>query len=59
MVPDLHSSKSGSQQFMELYNGLKTNFAVRAIWLQVTSPTLWSPSVLNNTQFITNIIATA
>ncbi|RCN25474.1 hypothetical protein ANCCAN_28813, partial [Ancylostoma caninum] len=39
MTPQLHSNKRGSQQFRELYEGLRNGkIQVRTVWVQVTSP---------------------
>ncbi|EYB83051.1 hypothetical protein Y032_0344g3083 [Ancylostoma ceylanicum] len=59
MTPSLTSTKTGAQQFLEMYEGLRTNFNVRTIWLQVTAPVKWEPSISKNIQFIDSIIQAA
>ncbi|KAK6733616.1 hypothetical protein RB195_017394 [Necator americanus] len=59
MTPLITSSKNGTQQFDELYNGLKKcNIVIRSVWIQVTSPVNWSyPGT--NINFINSIISRA
>ncbi|KHJ82949.1 hypothetical protein OESDEN_17356 [Oesophagostomum dentatum] len=35
MTPSLTSTKTGAQQFFEMYNSLRLNYNVKAIWIQV------------------------
>ncbi|WKX96053.1 hypothetical protein Q1695_012482 [Nippostrongylus brasiliensis] len=59
MSPNPSSTKTATQQFNEFYNGLKANFNVLAIWLQVTNPVLWSPTIQSNVDFINTIVSAA
>ncbi|EYC08345.1 hypothetical protein Y032_0066g3710 [Ancylostoma ceylanicum] len=60
MTPQIRSDKKGSQQFEELYEGLKEdNIKVKTVWLQVTSPIDWNPSSRKNIDFINDITKTA
>ncbi|RCN43407.1 hypothetical protein ANCCAN_10598 [Ancylostoma caninum] len=60
MTPQIRSSKRGSQQFRELYDGLRRgNIVVRTVWLQVTSPVNWGANNQANIYFLNDIIATA
>ncbi|KIH55997.1 hypothetical protein ANCDUO_13828 [Ancylostoma duodenale] len=60
MSPQIRSEKTGSEQFQELYEGLKENdIEVKTVWLQVTSPIDWNPSSKTNIKFINDITKTA
>ncbi|KHJ84997.1 hypothetical protein OESDEN_15282, partial [Oesophagostomum dentatum] len=60
MTPQPRSTKRGSQQFLELYQGLKNaNMQVNTIWLQVTSPINWDTNRQQNINFLNEIISTA
>ncbi|WKX96055.1 hypothetical protein Q1695_012483 [Nippostrongylus brasiliensis] len=59
MSPNPSSGKTAAQQFNEFYNGLTANFSVQAVWLQVTNPILWSPTIQNNVEFINAIVYAA
>ncbi|KHJ91477.1 hypothetical protein OESDEN_08656 [Oesophagostomum dentatum] len=60
MTPQPRSTKRGSQQFLELYQGLKSaNMQVNTIWLQVTSPINWDTNRQQNINFLNEIITTA
>ncbi|VDN34432.1 unnamed protein product [Cylicostephanus goldi] len=60
MTPLLRSMKRGSEQFRELYDGLRYgNIQLRTVWIQVTSPVNWGPNVQENINFINDIIMAA
>ncbi|RCN46693.1 hypothetical protein ANCCAN_07322 [Ancylostoma caninum] len=60
MTPQLHSNKRGSQQFRELYEGLRNaKIQVRTVWVQVTSPVNWGPNTQANIYFINDIVSMA
>ncbi|VDM81290.1 unnamed protein product [Strongylus vulgaris] len=59
MSPNPTSTKTGPEQLQELYTNLQANFNVKAIWIQVTSPVKWEPTVAKNIQFISSIIQAA
>ncbi|RCN34235.1 hypothetical protein ANCCAN_19924 [Ancylostoma caninum] len=55
-----YTSKNGTQQFDELYNGLKKcNVVIRSVWIQVTSPVNWNSSPAFNVNFLNSIISRA
>ncbi|CAJ0608360.1 unnamed protein product [Cylicocyclus nassatus] len=59
-VPQSKSNKTGSQQFRELFEGLKAgNITIRAMWLQVVSPKDWGSKVDNNIYLLNDIISMA
>ncbi|CAJ0607976.1 unnamed protein product [Cylicocyclus nassatus] len=59
MTPNPTSTKTGAQQFQELYTNLKTNFDIKTIWLQITSPIKWEANIAKNVDFINGIIEAA
>nr|CDJ84786.1 Protein LYS-6 [Haemonchus contortus] len=60
MTPQPLSSKTGAQQFDEMYNMLiGANIYVKSIWVQVTSPNNWSTSSSMNVNFLNSILAEA
>ncbi|VDM70500.1 unnamed protein product, partial [Strongylus vulgaris] len=60
MTPSPRSSKKGSQQFKELYEGLKNGkINVKTVWLQVTSPINWGSNSKENIYFLNDIITMA
>uniref|UniRef100_A0A7I4Y1Z9 C-type lectin domain-containing protein n=1 Tax=Haemonchus contortus TaxID=6289 RepID=A0A7I4Y1Z9_HAECO len=60
MTPQPISSKTGAQQFDEMYNMLiGANIYVKSIWVQVTSPNNWSTSSSTNVNFLNSILAEA
>ncbi|EYB95666.1 hypothetical protein Y032_0157g3202 [Ancylostoma ceylanicum] len=60
MTPQIRSSKRGSQQFRELYDGLRRgSIVVRTVWLQVTSPVNWDINSQTNINFLNEIITAA
>ncbi|CAJ0608315.1 unnamed protein product [Cylicocyclus nassatus] len=60
MTPLLRSMKRGSEQFRELYDGLRYgNIQVRTVWVQVTSPVNWGPNTQENINFLNDIIMAA
>ncbi|EPB73219.1 hypothetical protein ANCCEY_07680 [Ancylostoma ceylanicum] len=60
MTPQIRSSKRGSQQFRELYDGLRRgSIVVRTVWLQVTSPVNWDSNSQTNIYFLNDIITAA
>ncbi|ETN83300.1 Protein-tyrosine phosphatase [Necator americanus] len=59
MTPSLTSTKTGPEQFQEMYRNLEGRFDVRAIWLQVTMPVKWEPYISKNVEFISSIINAA
>ncbi|KAK5985731.1 Lysozyme-3 [Trichostrongylus colubriformis] len=60
MTPQPTSSKSGSQQFDEMYNMLTgANINVKSVWVQVVSPSDWTTSSTTNINFLNSILARA
>ncbi|VDN23091.1 unnamed protein product [Cylicostephanus goldi] len=59
MTPNPNSTKTGPQQFQELYTSLKTTFDVKIIWLQITTPIKWEANIAKNIDFINGIIEAA
>ncbi|ETN83224.1 hypothetical protein NECAME_17543 [Necator americanus] len=60
MTPLPFSTKTGIQQFDEMYGGLKNaNINVRSIWVQVTSPVNWYSSSTTNINFLNSILSRA
>ncbi|EYC00598.1 hypothetical protein Y032_0114g431 [Ancylostoma ceylanicum] len=60
MTPVPKSSKTGAQQFDEMYGGLRNCFiSVLSIWIQVTSPVNWHASTAKNVDFINSILTRA
>ncbi|EPB77541.1 hypothetical protein ANCCEY_03383 [Ancylostoma ceylanicum] len=61
MTPQPKSTtKNGTQQFDELYSGLKKcNVVIRSVWIQVTSPINWNASPVYNVNFLNSIISRA
>ncbi|VDK60732.1 unnamed protein product [Cylicostephanus goldi] len=58
MTPQPNSVKTGSQQFDEMYGGLKNaNINVRSVW--VTSPVNWFSSSTSNINFLNSILSRA
>ncbi|KHJ84674.1 hypothetical protein OESDEN_15610 [Oesophagostomum dentatum] len=60
MTPQPKSTKNGTQQFDELYSGLKgCNVVLRSLWIQVTSPINWTAYPSTNVNFLNSIISRA
>ncbi|KAK6757970.1 hypothetical protein RB195_015659 [Necator americanus] len=60
MKPQPRSVKKGSQQFMEMYDGLRQGaIKVKTVWVQVTSPIEWSPDTKANINFLNDLLSTA
>ncbi|KHJ80973.1 hypothetical protein OESDEN_19346 [Oesophagostomum dentatum] len=60
MTPLPTSTKTGAQQFDEMYGGLKNaNINVRSVWIQVTSPINWYTSSTTNINFLNSILSRA
>ncbi|KHJ76055.1 hypothetical protein OESDEN_24326, partial [Oesophagostomum dentatum] len=60
MTPVPTSTKTGAQQFDEMYGGLKNaNINVRSVWIQVTSPTNWYTNSTTNINFLNSILSRA
>ncbi|EYC00597.1 hypothetical protein Y032_0114g430 [Ancylostoma ceylanicum] len=60
MTPQPKSSKSGAQQFDEMYGGLRnSNINVRSVWIQVTSPINWYASSTTNINILNSILSRA
>ncbi|ETN77194.1 hypothetical protein NECAME_03294 [Necator americanus] len=60
MTPQPRSDKKGSQQLVELYEGLKNgDIKVKTIWVQVTSPVNWFPDTKINIDFLNDILSAA
>ncbi|WKY07229.1 hypothetical protein Q1695_007007 [Nippostrongylus brasiliensis] len=57
MEPNPRSSKSATQQFTELYEGLKkSGIRLLKIWLQVRKSGNWSSDGSANTAFVTELV---
>ncbi|RCN34233.1 hypothetical protein ANCCAN_19922, partial [Ancylostoma caninum] len=60
MRPQPRSTKTGAQQFDEMYGGLRNaNINIKTIWIQVTSPTNWYSNTSYNLNFINGILTRA
>ncbi|KAL6733473.1 hypothetical protein Aduo_004118 [Ancylostoma duodenale] len=60
MIPQPKSSKTGAEQFDEMYDGLKNNnIDIRSVWIQVTLPVNWYSDTLTNVNFLNSILARA
>lgn len=60
MTPQPVSNKQGYQQLDEIIQGLTARaITVRAIWIQVTSPTNWPNNANSNINFINSIVSRA
>ncbi|PIO57168.1 hypothetical protein TELCIR_21428, partial [Teladorsagia circumcincta] len=54
------SSKSGLQQFDEMYNMLTgANIFLKSVWVQVVSPSDWTSSSTTNINFLNSILSRA
>ncbi|KIH59479.1 hypothetical protein ANCDUO_10281, partial [Ancylostoma duodenale] len=57
MTPQPKSSKTGAQQFDEMYGGLRNcDISVQSIWVQVTYPVNWHASTTKNVDFLVSIL---
>ncbi|PIO59538.1 hypothetical protein TELCIR_18998, partial [Teladorsagia circumcincta] len=60
MSPQPQSSKTGAQQFDEMYFNLKNaNIDVQSVWIQVTSSDYWYVYKSVNVQFLNSILQRA
>ncbi|EPB71451.1 hypothetical protein ANCCEY_09468 [Ancylostoma ceylanicum] len=60
MTPQPHSNKRGSEQFRELYEGLRSGkIQVRTVWVQVTSPVNWGANSQANIYFLNELLSMA
>ncbi|EYC00593.1 hypothetical protein Y032_0114g429 [Ancylostoma ceylanicum] len=60
MTPQPKSSKTGAQQFDEMYGGLRNSYInILSIWVQVTSPVNWHASTTKNVDFLNSILTRA
>ncbi|RCN34234.1 hypothetical protein ANCCAN_19923 [Ancylostoma caninum] len=60
MTPQPKSSKTGAQQFDEMYGGLRNcDISVKSIWVQVTYPVNWHASTTKNVDFLNGILIRA
>uniref|UniRef100_A0A8R1HKB6 Lysozyme n=1 Tax=Caenorhabditis japonica TaxID=281687 RepID=A0A8R1HKB6_CAEJA len=60
MTPQPASAKQGYQQLDEIYQGFTARgITIRAIWIQVTSPTNWPSNANTNVNFINSILSRA
>ncbi|CAJ0597825.1 unnamed protein product [Cylicocyclus nassatus] len=60
MAPLLRSMKRGSEQFRELYDGLRYgNVQLKMVWIQVAFPVNWGPNTQENINFLNDIIMAA
>ncbi|KHJ76268.1 hypothetical protein OESDEN_24112, partial [Oesophagostomum dentatum] len=60
MTPNPRSTKSGKDQFMDLYRGLQTSgIDVNRIFVQVSSPRKWPENARENQAFLKDIIKAA
>ncbi|KAL3995394.1 hypothetical protein ACH3XW_25630 [Acanthocheilonema viteae] len=58
--PQPRATKSGTEQFMEVYNFLtNNNIAVKAIWIKLTTPIIWPNNQVVNVNFINDFIMCA
>ncbi|EPB77546.1 hypothetical protein ANCCEY_03388 [Ancylostoma ceylanicum] len=60
MRPQPRSTKTGVQQFDEMYGGLRNNnINIKTIWIQMTSLTNWYSNTTYNLNFINGILTRA
>ncbi|KIH55503.1 hypothetical protein ANCDUO_14340 [Ancylostoma duodenale] len=58
MIPQPKSSKTGAEQFDEMYDGLKNNnIDIRSVWIQVTLPVNWHSNSTINVNFLSSILS--
>ncbi|ETN71936.1 hypothetical protein NECAME_19099, partial [Necator americanus] len=60
MTPLPYSTKTGAQQFDEMYGGLRNgNINVRSVWVQVNSSVAWYSNNTTNVNFLNSILSRA
>ncbi|EPB77543.1 hypothetical protein ANCCEY_03385 [Ancylostoma ceylanicum] len=60
MSPQPRSTKTGAQQFDEMYGGLRNNnINIKTVWIQMTSPSNWYSNTTYNLNFVNDILARA